>query len=70
VPHLSESILIGVERWRFVEGGFKKFLNFVNRRLRLDRQGVSAPDGNPGRHCPRGPASAMAAGRRAKRPRS
>src|SRR5262245_58338575 len=42
VPHLSESILIGVERWRFVEGVFKKFLNFMNRRLCLESAGVSA----------------------------
>src|SRR5882757_2560759 len=35
VPHLSESLLIGIERWRFVERRVKEFLRFVKRRFAL-----------------------------------
>jgi hypothetical protein len=28
VPHLSESLLIGIERWQFVESGVKNWQKF------------------------------------------
>src|SRR6516164_2132521 len=38
VPHLSESLLIGIERWRFVERSVNEFARLMNRRFVLDRQ--------------------------------
>jgi hypothetical protein len=35
VPHLSESLLIGIERWRFVEAVVKEFLRHVKLRNAL-----------------------------------
>src|SRR5882672_6609845 len=37
VPHRSESLLIGIERWQFVEYAVSKFLTLVTWSLRLDR---------------------------------
>jgi hypothetical protein len=30
VPHLSESLSIGIERWRFVEGSINEFARLMN----------------------------------------
>jgi hypothetical protein len=57
VPHLSESLLIGIERWRFVEGDVNELASFVNRSFRLDRQSFSAVRGY-GRVCAPRPAGA------------
>jgi hypothetical protein len=37
VPHLSESIVIGIERWRFVERQINEFARLMNPGLVLDR---------------------------------
>src|SRR5215467_10521769 len=42
VPHLSESLLIGIERWRFVEGSVNEFARLMNRCFVLDRKRLSA----------------------------
>src|SRR5262249_29876814 len=47
VPHLSESLLIGIERWRFVERSVNEFARLMNRRFVLDRQWLLAQ--NPAR---------------------
>jgi hypothetical protein len=46
VPHLSESLLIGIERWRFVESHVNEFVRFVICRFRIDRKRFSASGGN------------------------
>jgi hypothetical protein len=43
VPHLSESLLIGIERWRFVEGDVNEFGEFRESRIMVDRPRFSAP---------------------------
>jgi hypothetical protein len=43
VPHLSESLLIGIERWRFVEGDVNELAIFMNRRFKLDYKRLSVP---------------------------
>src|ERR1700746_3035533 len=42
VPHLSESVFIGIERWRFVESLINEFARMMNPSLVFDRQSVSA----------------------------
>src|SRR5262249_61831609 len=42
VPHLSESLLIGIERWRFVEGSVNEFARLMNRCFVFDRKRLSA----------------------------
>src|SRR5262245_66683085 len=42
VPHLSESVFIGIERWRFVERLINEFARMMNPTFVFDRQSVSA----------------------------
>src|SRR5262245_37403151 len=51
VPHLSESLLIGIERWRFVEGSVNEFARLMNRSFVLDRQRLLARDTRHVRSC-------------------
>jgi hypothetical protein len=39
VPHRSESLLIGIETWQFVEGGISDFLTLVADRYAIERIG-------------------------------
>ena len=68
VPHLSESLLIGIERWRFVEGSVNESARLMNRCLVLDGKRLSARDPRHLRSCfvPRG-ARASVFGQRALR---
>src|SRR5216684_5208826 len=56
VPHLSESLLIGIERWRFVEGSVNESARLMNRCFVLDAKRLSARDPRHLRSCfvPRG----------------
>src|SRR5262245_39533678 len=51
VPHLSESLLIGIERWRFVEGFVNEFARLMNRCFVLDRKRLSAREARHLRSC-------------------
>src|SRR5205823_12166945 len=42
VPHLSESVFIGIERWRFVERLINEFARMMNPSFVFDRQSISA----------------------------
>jgi hypothetical protein len=53
VPHLSESLLIGIERWRFVEGAINEFGGFRESWVMVDRPRFSALRGEMGVHVPR-----------------
>jgi hypothetical protein len=53
VPHLSESLLIGIERWRFVEGDVNEFGGFRESRIMVDRPGFSAMRGEMCGNVPR-----------------
>src|SRR5207244_11090618 len=68
VPHLSESLLIGIERWRFVEGSVNESARLMNRCFVLDGKGLSARNPRHLRSCfvPRG-ARASVFGQRALR---
>jgi hypothetical protein len=46
VPHLSESIWIGIERWQFVESGVNQFENFLKAAVLFDTQGFSRAHAN------------------------
>src|SRR5256885_6150990 len=68
VPHLSESLLIGIERWRFVEGSVNESARLMNRCFVLDGKRLSARDPRHlrSRFVPRG-ARASVFGQRALR---
>jgi hypothetical protein len=46
VPHLSESIWIGIERWQFVESGVNQFENFLKATVLFGTQGFSRAHAN------------------------
>src|SRR6266567_9345049 len=51
VPHLSESLFIGIERWRFVERLVNEFARMMNPSFVLDRQSISAASWENVRSC-------------------